>query len=442
MTEVGRPELRRPELPAWPLGVLLIGYPVWWALGFSWLAVVGSALIMTALLVVRRTVELPPGSWLWGTFLLFATCAATEIDGGLRLAGFGVRLSNYVGSGVVLLYVYNARRALPIQRIFTYLLWYFAAVGAGGWLGVLFPHGSLPTVAQRLLPHSLQNNSLVSALIHPSFAEVQQPYGSPTAFVRPSAPFPYTNAWGCNVAILVPLLIAALITARSTARRVVIVALMAFAAVPAAETLNRGMFIAIGVALVWAAIIYALRGRSTPFVLLLAVGVAGFALASATGVLSTLNQRLQYSETNVGRLLIYREAWQGALQSPLFGNGAPKPSTTLDISVGTQGQLWNVMYSYGFVALAAFVGFFAYAALRSWRVGGPAGPWPHVTMVVTVLTFVYYGYDGVQLSVAMVGAAIALRAARIGSLTADETPQSAAPVPAQVRRAPAFPLAQ
>lgn len=435
-------QVHRPELPAWPLGVLLVGYPLWWALGFSWLAVVGSALIMAALLVIRRTVELPRGSWLWGTFLLFAACAASEIDGGLRLAGFGVRLSNYLGSGVVLLYVYNARRNLPYQRIFTYLLWYFAAVGAGGWLGVLFPHGSLPTVAQRVLPTSLQNNSLVSALIHPSFAEVQQPYGSPTAFVRPSAPFPYTNAWGCNVAILFPLLIAALITARTTARRAVIIALMAFAAVPAAETLNRGMFIAIGVALAWAAIVYALRGRSTPFVLLLGLGLAGYVVASVTGVLSTLNQRLQYSQTNEGRLLIYREAWQGAVQSPLFGHGAPQPSTTLDISIGTQGQLWNVMYSYGFVALACFVGFFVYMALLAWRVRGPAGPWPHIAMVVVVLTFVYYGYDGVQLAVAMVGAAIALRTARTGSMIAEQPPQAARPVAAEVRPRNSFAAVQ
>jgi hypothetical protein len=407
---------RRTELPAWPLAVLLVGYPVWWVLGFSWLAVLGSAAIMLALLCVRGNVELPRGIGLWSVFLVFSVAAVIELDNPLRAVGLGVRVGNYLGSTVVLLYVYNARRTLPVQRVFGYLTCYFATIVVGGWLGVLSPHGSLSTVAERILPTAIRNNSLVAALVHPSFAEVQQPYGAPVAFVRPSAPFPYTNSWGCNVAIVVPLLIAAIIIARTAWRRVVILALMALAVVPAAATLNRGMFIAIGFSLAWAAVLYALRGRSAPFVAVLVLGAIGYLVAAATGVLASLGERLQYSGTNTGRLQIYSEAWHGALDSPLFGNGAPRPSTTVDISVGTQGQLWNVMYSYGFVALAGFVGFFAYVAFLALRVRGPAAPWPHIMLAVVTLTFFFYGYDGPQLSVAMVGAAVALRAVATGSL--------------------------
>jgi hypothetical protein len=418
----------RDELPAWPLAVLLVGYPVWWVLGFSWLAVLGSAAVMLALMCVRGNIELPRGLGLWSVFLVFSVAAAIELDNALRAVGLAVRVGNYLGSTVVLLYVYNARRALPLQRVFGYVTCYFATIVVGGWLGVLSPHGSLSTVAERILPPSIRDNSLVAALVHPPFAEVQQPYGAPSAFVRPSAPFPYTNSWGCNVAIVVPLLIAALITARRMRRRFVILALMALAVVPAAETLNRGMFVAIGFALAWAAVLYALRGRSRPFIALLIGGAVGYVVAAATGVIASLSERLQYSGTNTGRLQIYSEAWHGALDSPLFGNGAPRPSTTVDISIGTQGQLWNVMYSYGFVALAAFVGFFAFVSLLALRVRGPAAPWPHIMLAVVTLTFFFYGYDGPQLSVAMVGAAVALRAVATGSLVPIAPAQPAQPV--------------
>jgi polysaccharide biosynthesis protein PslJ len=397
------------ELPAWPVGVLLVGFPVWWALGFSWLAVLGSALLMLVLLIARGRVELPPGFGIWAVFLVFAIGAAVELDGALRLVGFAVRIANYVGSTIVLLYVYNAGRALSPDKLIGYVACYFATVATGGWLGVVVPHGTLPTIAEKVLPPAVRNNGLVSALVHPAFAEVQQPFGSPVSFARPSAPFPFTNSWGCNVALLVPLLIAGLVSARTRRLRSLIIALMVYATVPAAATLNRGMFIAIGAALAYAAVLYALRGRVGAFLGLAAFGLGGYLLAASTGVIATLQARLQFSQSNAGRLEIYREAWRGAVASPLFGNGAPRPSDLLDISVGTQGQVWNLMFSYGFPALAGFVGFFVYAAARTFPIRTGAGPWLHVMMVIVVLTLVYYGYDGPQLSIAMVGAALALR---------------------------------
>jgi len=140
-------------------------------------------------------------------------------------------------------------------------------------------------------------------------------------------------------------------------------------------------------------------------------GVLGGLVAIATGVLANLQTRLHYSQTNLGRQTIYREAFDGALQSPIFGHGAPQPSQTLSVSVGTQGQVWNVMFSYGFVALGLFLGWFVCAMLLSWRAGDQAKLWMHAGLFVCCLTFFYYGYDGIQLTVAMVTAALALRPA-------------------------------
>jgi hypothetical protein len=291
------------------------------------------------------------------------------------------------------------------------LMLFFAFVVFGGYLGVLMPHGSLHTPAESLLPTNIAQNEYVHSLVHPSFAEVQQPYGSPRAFHRPSAPFPYTNSWGCNVALLVPLVIAAITLARKRSSRLVPLALLAAACVPAFATLNRGMFLAIAVVLGYGALRLAVRGQLVPLITIAAGSLLGIAVAISTGVLADLQTRLHYSRTNLGRQTIYREAFDGALQSPIFGHGAPQPSQTLTVSVGTQGQVWNVMYSYGFIALAFFLGWFVLAMLLSWRAGNQARLWMHAGLFVCCLTFFYYGYDGTQLTVAMVTAALALRPA-------------------------------
>jgi hypothetical protein len=289
---------------------------------------------------------------------------------------------------------------------------------------MLLPHGSLHTPAEALLPQNVATNEYVQALVHPSFAEVQQPYGSPRAFYRPSAPFPYTNSWGCNIALLVPLVIAAITLARRHRSRLVMLALLAAACLPAFATLNRGMFLAIGIVLSYAALRLAFRGQLVPLLAIIGGSAVGVAVALATGVLSNLQSRLHYSQTNLGRQTIYREAFDGALRSPVFGHGAPQPSQTLTVSVGTQGQVWNVMFSYGFVALGLFLGWFLLTVLLSWRAPGQGLLWVHATLFVCFLTFFFYGYDGIQLTVAMVAAGLALRPRRRRALAA------------RVRRAP------
>jgi hypothetical protein len=399
------------QLPAWPLFLLFAAFPMWWVAGLAAFAVILTAVPMLVLLVQRGRIALPPAFWLWIGFLVWACAAALELSTTTRLIGFGVRLSNYLGSTVVFLYVYNARERLTDRTVLRALMLFFAFVVFGGYLGVLMPHGSLHTPAESLLPTNIAQNEYVHSLVHPSFAEVQQPYGSPRAFHRPSAPFPYTNSWGCNVALLVPLVIAAITLARKRSSRLVPLALLAAACVPAFATLNRGMFLAIAVVLGYGALRLAVRGQLVPLITIAAGSLLGIAVAISTGVLADLQTRLHYSRTNLGRQTIYREAFDGALQSPVFGHGAPQPSQTLTVSVGTQGQVWNVMYSYGFVALALFLGWFLIATLLSWRAGNQARLWMHAGLFVCCLTFFYYGYDGTQLTVAMVTAALALRLA-------------------------------
>jgi hypothetical protein len=412
------------ELPAWPVYALFAGFPIWWLLGLGAFAVPLIAVPMFLLLFQRGHVEVPAAFWLWIGFVVWACAAALELTSGSRLIGFGVRMSNYVGASIVFLYLYNGRTRLNNRTVLRALVLFFAVVVAGGYLGVLVPRGALSTPVEALLPQSIRNNEYVGALVHPSFAEVQRPYGSPRTFYRPSAPFPYTNSWGCNVALLVPLVVAAIMTFRRPAARVAMVALLAAACVPAFATLNRGMYLALVLVLAYASVRLAFRGRLLPLTLVLIGGSVGLAVALWAGVLARLQERLHYSGTNVGRQTIYREAFEGAANSPIFGHGAPQPSTTVDVSIGTQGQVWNVMFSYGFIALAFFLGWFGLVVVQSWRPRGQAQLWVHATLFVAFLTFFYYGYDGIQLTVAMSAAALALRARRVEA--ADGVPQAAA----------------
>ncbi len=398
------------DLPAWPVLVLFVGFPVWWLLGLGAFAPFLAAVPMVCLLVVRGSVALPKVFVLWVLFLAFVCTSVVMLDGALRLVGFGLRLSNYLAATVLFLYVFNAGpRRLPLRAVVLSLTAFFAFVVVGGWLGVLFPGVRVDTPTYAVLPSALLDNDYVRALVRPSFAEVQQPYGSPRSFVRPSAPFAYTNGWGCNTSLLVPCVLAALSQARRRATRVLLALLLAAAAVPAAATLNRGMFVALGFGVLYGSVRLALRGRPAALVATGLVGAAGALAGQLTGTFDGLQERLYYSGTNVGRSTIYREAFEGTLESPLLGHGAPRPSALLNISIGTQGQVWNVMFSYGFPALAVFVGWFAVAAWLSRRASAPGEVWLHTVLVVGLLTFVYYGYDGPQLGVLMTVAAVLLR---------------------------------
>jgi hypothetical protein len=428
---MSRPFAAPRELPAWPVYLLFAGFPVWWLLGLGAFAVMVMAIPMLVLLIQRRDVEVPPAFFLWLGFVVWACAAALELSTASRLIGFSVRMANYAGCSIIFLYLYNGRTRLDRRAVLRALVLFFAVVVAGGYLGMLVPHGSLSTPVQALLPLNIRTNEYVGALVHPSFAEVQRPYGSPRTFYRPSAPFPYTNSWGCNVALLVPLVIAALLTFRRRRWRLAMVGLLAAACLPAFATLNRGMFLAIGLVLSYTAVRLACRGRLVPLVTVLAGAAVGVVVAVSAGVLSSLQERLHYSQTNVGRQTIYREAFEGALNSPVFGHGAPQPSGTVDVSIGTQGQVWNVMFSYGFIALAFFLGWFGLVVVQSWRARGQADLWIHATMFVAFVTFFYYGYDGIQLAVAMSAAALALRGRRSDLAVPASDPEQAPQAPAR-----------
>ncbi|MEH3032545.1 MAG: hypothetical protein PGN07_00530 [Aeromicrobium erythreum] len=67
------------------------------------------------------------------------------------------------------------------------------------------------------------------------------------------------------------------------------------------------------------------------------------------------------------------------------------------LSVGTQGQLWAVLFSYGVVGLALFLAFLWGSAWLTARGGDDVDVVLHAALLAVCVAIVTYGLDVVQL---------------------------------------------
>ena len=103
-----------------------------------------------------------------------------------------------------------------------------------------------------VLPSSVVHNQYVYSHVHLQFAEVQHFLGFPIG--RPETFFAYTNAWGSAFAILTPFAIASLTTTRNRRWRNILAISMFAAIVPVVFSLNRGLWLSLGVGIMYAAV--------------------------------------------------------------------------------------------------------------------------------------------------------------------------------------------
>lgn len=388
------------------MDALLWGFPVWWLLGMTPFVVVLMALVMAVLLVTRRGLSLVPGIAPWFAFVAWVFPCGLMLGSVLRVVGYGQRVANYVAIAVVLLYVVNARERISAKRIIGGLtaVWVFVIIG--GYLGTFIPYGRLITPVGLLLPESLTSNEYVHDLVFPPLAEIQEPWGAEGPYERPAAPFPYANGWGSAMALLTPVAFAQIVTARSGYLKLLLAAFALASMVPAMAALNRGMFIGLSLAIVYVALRLAFRGAILPFLAILSAGIASAYAFISMGLLGELQERAQLG-SNTGRSELYRETFDRTLDSPLFGYGAPRPSQVLDISVGTQGQVWMLMFSYGFVGLGLFLWFLYGTVLRTWAAPSLDRLWLHSALIAPCVMIFFYGVDTMQmLSIALLAAVL------------------------------------
>ncbi|MFI5935603.1 hypothetical protein [Actinoplanes sp. NPDC051494] len=389
-------------LPAWPVASILALYPLWWALGLGVLIFPIMAAPMLVLLVRRRAagrpLRLPPGAGWWALFLaavlisilaLGADPAGTVVEHAEgRLVAVLYRLIMYVSLTILLVYTGNLTESeLPRRRLVRLLGWLFVLTVAGGLLGLVAGSFAFTSPVEWLLPGSLRSKGFVQSLVHPYAAQIMDLVGAEQP--RPAAPWGYTNTWGNNFCLLMCWVVAAAWATRRLSVKVLALACLAIAIVPAVVSLNRGLWVGVGVVMVYVAIRYVLMGRLW---VLAAVGLAGAGLAvalAATPMGDVVSARLDNGKSNGVRSFLIERAVDGFQDSPIIGYGSTRNtiggrnSITVgessecercgNFTVGGNGQLWQLMYAHGTVGTVAYLGFFGYGLWRFRRDRTPVG---------------------------------------------------------------------
>ncbi len=383
-----------PRLNHWPLSVVLLGYPIWWVLGLAYFVPLMVAVPMAWQLFQSQRIEMPRGFGWWmlflvwmagGVFLLSAD-APGAVPGGAdtgRLLVFGLRASMYVSSSIVLLWVVNIdRRSLSVRRYSHLFGFLFIFTTVGGLIGMTWPEISLASPLEMMLPGSLANNSYVSSLVHLDVADVQSVLGDPEP--RPTMPFAYANTWGSVMSLTLPFFLVSWFKFGRTWQRVLAPVVLAAAAVPIVYSLNRGLWFSLAIGAVILIALQLRTGRPTVIAATVVVGAAVMVALLLSPLSSLVQERFEYQHSNERRSqLLVATIESTALGSPLAGFGSTRDvqgsfasiagGSTPDCPacgvppLGTQGQLWTVILSQGFVGLALFSAFFLTVLSWVWR---------------------------------------------------------------------------
>ncbi|HEY1485738.1 MAG TPA: hypothetical protein VGF84_06520, partial [Micromonosporaceae bacterium] len=225
---------------------------------------------------------------------------------------------------------------------------------------------------------------------------------------RPAAPWGYTNTWGNNFCLLVVWFVVAAFASREVNRRSKIVAgaVLVVAIAPVIYSLNRGLWIGLGVGIAYVVLRLLARGRLWIIGMLAAASV-GLVIALMVTPLGTIaSQRLDNGKSNGVRLYLTDQAIAGIGESPVIGFGSTRNteggrnSITVgssadcphcgNFTIGGNGQLWQVIYAHGLVGTIAYFGFFVYGLWRFRHDRTPIGLAGSSALVSSLVAALWY----------------------------------------------------
>jgi hypothetical protein len=410
-------------LPAWPLAALLAFYPLWWALGLGVLIFPIMAVPMVVALVRGRAggrpVRLPPGFAWWALFLVavVVSIAALGADphgtvpehASERLLAVGYRLLMYVSLTVLLVYAGNLTETeLPRRRLVRLLGWLFVVTVVGGLLGMFAGRFAFTSPVELLLPTDVRSKGFVQSLVHPYAAQIMDVGGG--AAPRPAAPWGYTNTWGNNFCLLVVWFVVAVWADPARRARlstkVLAVACLAISVLPVVYSLNRGLWIGLGVAIGYVALRYVLAGRIWILGALALAGAGLVVAMMATPLGGVVSARMDNGKSNGVRTFLIERAMDGVVESPVIGFGSTRNtiggrnSITVgesskcercgNFTVGGNGQLWQLLYAHGAVGTVTYLGFFGYGLWRFRRDRSPVGIAASAAIVTSFSAMLWY----------------------------------------------------
>ncbi len=421
--------------PGWPLAVLYLGFPLWWALGFAQVIFFAMAIAMAVILRRQGPLRVPRGFTPWllflvwvlaGGFLMRATAPGTVPGGGLgRLVNFSLWGAWYAAITIAMLYVVNTARSVSTQRIVRLLAWMFVVTTGFGVIAVLDPTLQFKSLVELVIPHGWATKNFVRTLIHPSLASSSDFLGYVQP--RPTAPFPYSNAWGNNLALYLPFFILGWFGRDAGWRRKVGPVVLAASIVPITFSLNRGLWISIAIAAVYASIRLAVNGRGRALQMLVAaVLVGGFVFVSSP-LYDTLVLRVETPQSNDRRASTAETVVSTAAKgSPIVGYGTTRTMQGSFSSLaggetsschqcaapplGTQGFMWRLVLTTGFGGTILCLSFFALQFLRRARGPSPLDVTTCTVLLIAVVCFFVYDSLGSAMFTALIAVGLMARA--------------------------------
>lgn len=396
-----------------PFFLPFLAFPLWWALGISAFIWPIAAIPMALSLLLRGSHRVPRGFGVWLLFLFWMIGSTAMLSDVGRVIPFGYRAATYFAATILFLYLFNAPRALLTDRqVVMTMAVFWMVVTAGGFLGSVAPRFEFRSPMESVLPGRLANNDFVHQLIHPAAAQVSTFLGFESP--RPKAPFEYTNDWGAVFALTAPFVVLSWAMVHTSLWRWAIRLFLIVSVVPVVMSLNRGLWLSLGLGFVYAGIRMAFRGRTRPLLGLVAGLSLTLMLVFLTPLRGIVEARFANPHSNESRETLYIEASNAVLHSPILGFGSPNPS---DInpnlpSVGTQGQFWLVLYSHGVPGLVFYVGWYLVCLWQTRRQTSAVGFWCHIVIFISLVQLPFYGQLATQIQVTMVSAALAMRELR------------------------------
>lgn len=420
--------------PGWPLAVLYLGFPLWWALGLAQVIFFVMAAAMAVILRRQGPLHVPRGFTPWllflvwmfaGSLLLRATAPGTVPGGGFgRLANFGVWAGWYLAITIAMLYVANTARQVSTQQIVRLLAWMFVVTTCFGGLAILAPTLEFKSPMELVLPHGVVSSNFVRTLIHPSLSSSSDFLGYVQP--RPTAPFPYSNAWGNNLALYLPFFILAWFGRDAGWRRKLGPVVLVAAVFPITFSLNRGLWLSLALAAIYAAVRLAVNGRGRALQALVAAVVVGGLVFVSSPLYDTLVLRVETPHSNGRRAgtaetVVSTTAHGSALVgygttrtmegsfSSLAGGETESCHQCAAPPLGTQGFMWRLVLTTGLGGTLLCLTFFALQFLRRARGPSPLDVTTCTVLLVTVLCFFVYDSLGSALFTTMIAVGLMAR---------------------------------
>lgn len=347
------------SLPAWPLTIAFVGYPIWWVLGFSWIVWSVSAFLCVLFLLTAKHIRWPPGFWVFGLAIAGVLVSASGLHGHTEIKSYLYLSQGYFAGAIVCVYTYNLASASRVAMCCCAALCVFTLLV--GFVSVLDPTFTFTTLGARII-----HSNAISTLTHLQLAQVQYAGATP----RPSGPFTNTDQWGAVVGITLPAtaLLVFLPWRRKWALMVILVAVLG--AVAIAYNQDRTLWAVMGACLLYATFRMASNGNlGAVFALVLGVCVVGL-LIFATHLDGVIAAKLAGTSSGATRSYI-RSATIAAFQrSPWIGYGASSVSVYIGqqiapVFIGTQGQFWALLYDTGLAGTLPFYAWFFWVLFAS-----------------------------------------------------------------------------